>query len=189
MEAVANDTYPWVNFSFYPCPVGADTPAGCKANPGPFQMNPDCCVNDKFEACMVAKLQCFPGSTVCPFDTQRRMAKFLSCFEGASISEGECPGNAQTCATAAGLDQYYTAIQACTTNAIAMKNAAANMTAACKAQNPSSWPTVLINGVLTCPDDPCMMPLLPKLCKAYRSTPKPASCQALEKAEQQPVLF
>ncbi len=28
-----------------------------------------------------------------------------------------------------------------------------------------SWPTVLINNVLTCEDDSCFIPLLPKLCQ------------------------
>jgi len=177
LEAVATDSYPWVEFSFYPCPVGADTPAGCAANPGPFQMNPDCCVNDKFEACMVQQLQCFPNNTACNATLRLQMANFLSCFEGSTISEGQCPGNAQKCAASSGLGSLYPVIMQCVNNNTSMKAAAAAMDKVCTAEKVQSWPHVRIDGKLTCPDDPCMMPLLPKLCAAYKSKPKPASCR------------
>jgi len=139
-------------------------------------MNPDCCVNDKFEACMVDLLQCFPNSTTCNATTQLQMSKFLSCFEGGSISEGQCPGNANTCSKKAGMANLYPAIMQCVNNVTSVKAAAAKMDKVCTAEAVQSWPHVRINGKLTCPDDSCMMPLLPFLCDAYQSRPKPASC-------------
>lgn len=139
-------------------------------------MNPDCCVNDKFEACMVDQLQCFPNSTTCNATTRLKLGNFLSCFEGGSISEGQCPGNAKNCLTKAGMPELYPTVMACVNNVTSVKAAAAKMDKTCTAESVTSWPHVRINGVLTCPDDPCMMPLLPKLCDAYTSRPVPASC-------------
>jgi hypothetical protein len=159
------DPYLWVNFSFYPCPVGADTPAGCTANPGPFPgVNADCCTNDKFEACMVAQLQCFPGSAVCDNALRTKMAAFLKCLEGSFISEGQCPGDPKTCMGVANLTAYYPAIATCYNTPAAAQKASQAMNATCTAENPKSWPHVRINNKLMCEDDSCFMPLLPFLC-------------------------
>lgn len=182
------DSYNWVNFSFYPCPVGADTPAGCPANPGPFAgVNKDCCYNDKFEACMVSQFQCFLDSPSCNNTLRHQMANFLSCFEGGDINEGQCPGVAETCMATAGLSQYYPTIMSCYNDEVAVQKASEAMNATCTKENPQSWPHVRINGKLMCEDDSCFMPLLPKLCAAYKSTPKPNSCLKLEAAAAVPA--
>lgn len=174
-----SDSYPWVQFSFYPCPVGADVPSQCSQGL-PFPMDPQCCVNDKFEACLQTKLQCFENSTSCDFDTRRKLANFLSCFEGQTIDEGHCPGKADECMKKADLyDKYYTAVNACFNNPIAVKSASRAMNESCTVAQVQWWPYVHVNGKLLCSDDSCMMPLLPVLCKAYQGSPKPASCQQL----------
>lgn len=185
MQAVATqDPYLWVNFSFYPCPVGADTPAGCAANPGPWPgVNPDCCTNDKFEACMVSQLQCFPGSTVCDNVLRTKMAVFIQCLEGKLIEDGECPGDPKSCMTTANLTAYYPAISNCYNTPALVQKASLAMNVTCTAENPQSWPHVRVNGKLLCEDDSCFMPLLPVLCDAYTSTPKPPSCQKLAKTQ------
>ena len=171
------DPYVWVNFEFYPCPVGADTPAGCTADPGPFPgVNPNCCLNDKFEACMVSQLQCLPGSTTCPPELSAKMAHFLGCLEGGLISEGQCPGSPQACAATANLTDYYPAISACYNSPHAAKKASLFMNQTCTAEAPKSWPHVRINGVLMCEDDSCFMPLLPYLCDG--ACPPLAACRA-----------
>lgn len=180
MENVSTDAYPWVKFSFYPCPVGASDPSGCKKNPGPFPgVNPNCCINDKFEDCLVHKLQCF-YNTSCPFDSMHKLSKFLFCFEGSVIAEGQCPGNASKCMTYAGMGSLYNEIAACVQDPAQMQVAASAMEGRCTAEKVPSWPDVHINGVRTCEDDSCFIPLLPYLCQAYKSTPKPKSCQRLE---------
>lgn len=176
---MANDAYPWVKFSFYPCPVGASDPSGCDKNPGPFPgVNPNCCLNDKFEDCLVQQLQCFNTSS-CSFTAQYKLAKFLYCFEGSVISEGQCSSDALNCTKFAGIDDIFPAVQACVKDPTQMAHAASAMDGACARMKIKSWPTVLINNVLTCEDDSCFIPLLPKLCDAYTSTPKPRSCQKL----------
>lgn len=180
MENVSTDAYPWVKFSFYPCPVGASDPSGCKKNPGPFPgVNPNCCINDKFEDCLVHKLQCFQN-TDCSFDTMHNLSKFLFCFEGGVIAEGQCPGNATKCMAYAGMGDMYNDVAACVADPTQMKEAATAIESACNAEHPPSWPNVRINGVRTCEDDSCFIPLLPVLCKAYKGSPKPRSCQRLE---------
>lgn len=167
-----------MKFSFYPCPVGASDPSGCNQNPGPFPgVSPKCCVNDKYEDCMVQEIQCF-NTTACNFTMQHKLSKFLQCFEGGVIAEGKCPGDALNCSKYAGLDQIFPAAEACTKDAAAMRKAASAMDSVCSSMKIKSWPTVLINNVLTCEDDSCFIPLLPKLCQVYRSRPLPKSCQA-----------
>lgn len=179
-QSVSQDAYPWVKFSFYPCPVGASQPSGCKKNPGPFPgVNPNCCLNDKFEDCLVQKLQCF-DQTSCPFQAQFNLSKFLFCFEGGIIAEGQCPGNASKCMAYAGMGDLYDEVNACVNDPTKMASAASAMEALCTAEHPPSWPDVHINGKRTCEDDSCFIPLLPKLCDAYKSSPKPKSCQQLE---------
>ena len=66
-------------------------------------MSPKCCVNDKYEDCMVQEIQCF-NTTACNFtmqyarargsDLRHKLSKFLQCFEGGVIAEGKCPGDA-----------------------------------------------------------------------------------------------
>jgi len=183
MQNVSTDAVPWVKFSFYPCPVGASDPSGCKKNPGPFPgVNPNCCLNDKFEDCLVQKLQCF-DNTQCNFTTQYNLSKFLFCLEGGQISEGQCPGSPSSCMKFAGMDGLFNDTNACVNTPARMASAASDMEAACKAENPPSWPTVKINGVRTCEDDSCFIPLLPKLCAAYKGSPKPKSCQAFAHEE------
>lgn len=159
--------------------MGAADPSGCKKNPGPFPgVNPNCCLNDKFEDCLVQKLQCF-DETSCSFATQLALSKFLFCFEGGLIAEGQCPGNASKCMTYAGLGAMYDDVNACVNDPTRMAQAAHAMESRCTAEKPPSWPDVHINGVRTCEDDSCFIPLLPKLCAAYKGSPKPNSCLKL----------
>lgn len=133
---------------------------------------------------MVRRLQCFPNNTAgCDNALRTQMARFLSCFEGGLISEGQCPGNARTCMAVANLTDYYGDVMACYNDDDAVAAASRAMNYTCSAQKPKSWPTVIIDDVLMCEDDSCFMPLLPYLCKAYKSEPKPRSCQELAAAD------
>lgn len=174
------DDYNWALFNFYPCPVGADTPAGCTNNPG-YGKGPDCCIHDKFEACMVNQFNCFENSTTCDTTLRLKMARFLSCYEGSHVEEEVCPADTKGCMIQADLMDRYDEINFCFNTTESVKKAAARMDAACTAEKVTWWPHVRVNNVLLCGDDSCMMPLLPKLCDAYRSHPKPKSCQHLAK--------
>lgn len=179
LEAVASDAYPWVEFTFVPCPVGGDTLPECKSNPGPFAMPPDCCVHDKFEACLMSTISCYPMSAGCTFARQVQLSQFLSCFEGGGpFQDGVCKANAETCATTANFTDEYNAIMTCVNNANTVGPISRALNATCTAE-PSinnGWPHVRVNGILTCGDDSCMMPLLQVLCNAYPLDTKPTSC-------------
>jgi len=128
---------------------------------------------------MVQKFQCFRDpSTACDADLRLSMSKFLNCFEGTVIDEGHCEHtNASSCADTAGWDAaVYTDIMSCVSDKVRMAQAAAAMDKVCSAKSPKSWPTVVINDKDLCEDDSCFMPLLPVLCKNYKSSPKPKSC-------------
>jgi hypothetical protein len=181
LEAIATtDDYAWAEFNFFPCPdgTGSPTPAGCAADPG-YGKGPNCCLHDKFESCMVQQFQCFPNNTKCNTDLRLKLSQFLSCFEGSHIEEDVCNADALTCLKQASLDSQYDTIMSCYNNTTQVRAAGTAMEALCKQANPQWWPYVFVNGKLLCGDDSCMMPLLPQLCKAYKSTPKPKSCQAL----------
>jgi len=83
----------------------------------------------------------------------------------------------------AGMPDLFEDVNACVYDPARMKVAASAMEARCTAEKPPSWPDVHINGVRTCEDDSCFIPLLPKLCQAYKGSPKPKSCLALLEEE------
>lgn len=179
LAAVASDAYPWVNFTFVPCPVGGDTLPECATNPGPFAMPPDCCEHDKFEACLVSTLGCYPMSAQCSFPVQLQLAQFLGCFEGGKgpFNDGVCHADAQKCATVANLTDQYAAVMSCVNNNQQCGGISRSLNATCTREpNLMGWPHVRVNGILTCGDDSCMMPLLQVLCNAYPLDVKPASC-------------
>lgn len=146
-----------------------------------------CCIHDKFEDCMVDVLGCdseaSSSQSPCTTDTRLKMAKFLGCFEGGHIAEAGCTQNAKNCSTYAGLP--YDDIQTCFTNETRVYSAAMKMQKACTAQHPQFWPHILINDVMAggpgCSQDNCFIPILPRLCAAYKGTPKPKSCSMLDK--------
>lgn len=202
LEAIAeHDVTPWVSFSFYPCPVGANTVEGCKTNPCPPKIQPcdhktyeQCCVQDKFEDCVVAQLGCNdydadPHYKDCGFDTRLKLAKFVGCFEGGGkIEEDVCNNDGKKCIDEAGLATQYKAIEACWGNGTATTAASAPIDKACAAQQAAVkppheffWPHVQINGKQAggedCVQDSCVIPILPVLCKAYAGATTPKSCK------------
>lgn len=82
------------------------------------------------------ELGCFPNNASCDFDLRLKMGKFLHCFEGGTISEGQCPASTINCTSVAGLESRYAAIQACYVNAEKAKAASDFMNATCTAENP-----------------------------------------------------
>eukprot|EP00040_Diaphanoeca_grandis_P005488 m.33034 g.33034 ORF g.33034 m.33034 type:complete len:204 (+) comp16748_c0_seq1:163-774(+) len=179
------DSTIWAKFSFYPCPVGADTPNGCKTNPCPPKIQPcnhetylECCVKDKLEDCLVATLGCNPDlnpGANCTMDTRVKLAKFLGCFEGGHIEEDHCPQDALNCSKYAGFDaSVYPAVERCLADDTMVAKAADTLARDCTAQNISNWPHVLVDGGVTYD----IIPVLPTLCKMYKgATPK--SCSLL----------
>jgi hypothetical protein len=166
----------------YPCPVGADTPAGCMADPCPPKIPNckhsdffQCCKKDKWEDCVVSTLGCTNTSS-CSFENRLKLSKFLGCFEGGHIVETECPQDPKNCSSYAGLDAEYPTFAKCYANATAVKAAGDPIDAACKAENISNWPHVKINNDVTYD----VVPILPTLCQAYKGSPKPNSCTMLE---------
>lgn len=192
LETIAEyDDEPWAKFSFYPCPVGASTPAGCLRDPCPPKEPGcvkaeflECCVKDKFEDCLVHTLGCTDLSNDCDYDTRLKLSKFVGCFEGGHIEEDHCPQDPRNCTEAAGLSEYYDQIHSCFSNDTLVEAAGAQIDAACSAQNITFWPHVQVNGAQAggpgCDEDHCVIPILPVLCKAYGGATKPKSCALLE---------
>lgn len=142
-------------------------------------MAPACCQHDKFEACMMSTLGCYPMSSACTSSRQLQVAQFLSCFEGGKgpFQDGVCLANAQKCAAVANLSADYDTIMSCVNNDQQSKSISLALNHTCTVEPTIiGWPHVRVNGVLTCGDDSCMMPLLQVLCNAYPLDVKPASC-------------
>ncbi len=99
-----------------------------------------------------------PRSASSPFFiVSAKMGKFLHCFEGQKIEEDVCDADFKECLDIANLGDRYAAIEACVNDDTRVKAAGALMAAACKQRNPQWWPYVLVNDVLLCGDDSCMM--------------------------------
>lgn len=183
LEAIAeHDETDWAKFSFFPCPVGADTPAGCLVNPCPPKIPNcvhktyiECCQRDKLEDCITATLDCYDDSS-CTTATRLRLAKFLGCFEGGHIEENFCTQDPVNCSKYAGLESEWPAIEKCYNTPSIVRKASDFNTRACTAQNITAWPHVLVNKQVTYD----LVPILPTLCAAYKGTPKPNSCKKLE---------
>lgn len=161
---------------------------GCYTNPCPPREPgcnhadfTECCLKDKYEDCLVEELGCFTNATGCNTDVRLKLSKFVGCFEGGHVEEDHCPQDPKNCTLAAGFtEKTYDAANACYTNNTAVAAAAKKLEVACEAQNIEFWPHVLVNGEPSggknCVDDSCVIPILPKLCEAYKGTPKPKSC-------------
>lgn len=109
--------------------------------------------------------------------TRLKMSKFLGCFEGGHIEEDFCTQDAKNCSMYAGLESEYEEAMKCYNSPTVVKEAAEFNTKHCTAQNITAWPHVLVNKNLTFN----IVPILPTLCQAYEGSPKPQSCQKLEK--------
>lgn len=177
LQTIQNeDTRQWAQFVFVPCPVGSPKTSNCTADPG-YGIGPNCCIHDKYEACMVQEFGCLHNSTACDMNLRAKMAKFLHCFEGQVIKEETCDADAEQCFSIANLDARFPAVDACVKDDKKSAAASDTMAAICTKQKPNGWPTVVVDGVTLCGDDSCFMPLLKPLCAAYKGTPKPNSCK------------
>ena len=103
------------------------------------------------------------------------------------MEEDHCPQDPKNCTEAAGLGALFPAMHRCFNNDTAVKAASERIDAICTAHPHEFWPYVRVNDAdvlgpdgKPCMQDSCVIPILPVLCKAYKGSPKPKSCQLLE---------